>query len=119
MHKIAVLPCDGIGPEVVAEGLKVLEIAAKKYGVEYETVNYDIGGDRYLKTGEIVPDSVMTELREMDAIYLGAVGHPDVAPGILEKGILLKLRFELDQYVNLRPIKLYPGVATPHSGSVP
>ncbi len=113
MHKIAVLPCDGIGPEVVAEGLKVLEIAAAKYGVEYETVNYDIGGDRYLKTGEIVPDSVMAELAELDAIYLGAVGHPDVAPGILEKGILLKLRFELDQYVNLRPIKLYPGVATP------
>ncbi len=113
MHKIAVLPCDGIGPEVVAEGLKVLEIAAKKYGVEYETVNYDIGGERYMKTGEVLPDSVLTELSEMDAIYLGAVGHDEVAPGILEKGLLLRLRFELDQYVNLRPIKLYPGVATP------
>ena len=91
MYKIAVLPCDGTGPEVVVEGLKVLEVAAAKYGVEYETVEYDIGGDRYLETGEIVPDSVMAELAEMDAIYLGAVGHDGVAPGILEKGILLKI----------------------------
>ncbi len=113
MHKIAVLPCDGIGPEVVEEGLKVLDVAASKYGVEYETVNYDIGGDRFLKTGEILPDSVLAELGAADAIYLGAVGHDEVAPGILEKGILLKLRFELDQYINLRPIKLYPGVETP------
>ncbi len=113
MYKIAVLPCDGVGPEVVAEGLKVLNTAAKLHGVEYETVHYDVGGDRFLRTGEILPDSVLDELREMDAIYLGAVGHPDVAPGILEKGILLRLRFELDQYINLRPVKLYPGVETP------
>ncbi len=113
MHRIAVLPCDGIGPEVVAEGLKVLEAAAEIYDVDYETVDYDIGGDRFLETGEVLPASVLDELREVDAIYLGAVGHPDVAPGILEKGILLKLRFELDQYINLRPIKLYPGVETP------
>ncbi|MGM0491559.1 MAG: 3-isopropylmalate dehydrogenase [Armatimonadota bacterium] len=113
MHQIALLPCDGIGPEVVAEGLKVLEVAADIYDVEYETVEYDIGGERFKKTGEVLPDSVLNEMREMDAIYLGAVGHPDVAPGILEKGLLLRLRFELDQYINLRPVKLYPGVETP------
>ncbi|NLO08212.1 MAG: 3-isopropylmalate dehydrogenase [candidate division WS1 bacterium] len=113
MHRIAVLPCDGIGPEVVAEGFKVLRVAADRYGVEYETVDYDLGGDRYLKTGEILPDSVLDEFRGMDAIYLGSVGHPDVQAGVLEKGLLLRLRFELDQYINLRPIKLYPGVETP------
>ena len=119
MHRIAVLPCDGIGPEVVDEGLKVLETAADIYGVEYETVEYDIGGERFLETGEVLPKSVLAELREVDAIYLGAVGHPDVAPGILEKGILLKLRFELDQYINLRPVKLYPGVTSPVAGLTP
>ncbi len=113
MYKIAVLPCDGIGPEVVAEGLKVLNAVAQKYKIKYETVTYDVGGERYLKTGETLPDSVLEELRQMDAIYLGAVGHPEVPPGILEHGILLKIRFELDQYVNLRPVKLYPGVETP------
>lgn len=113
MYKIAVLPCDGVGPEVVREGLKVLAVAAEKYDVEYETVEYDIGGDRYLRTGEVLPDSVREELGQCDALYLGAVGHPEVPPGVLEKGILLKLRFSFDQYVNLRPIKLYPGVATP------
>jgi len=119
MHKIAVLPCDGIGPEVVAEGLKVLAVAAEKHGVRYETVEYDLGGDRYLRTGEIIPDAVLDELRQLDAIYLGAVGHPDVPAGILEKGLLLRLRFELDQYINLRPIKLYPGVETPLAGKGP
>jgi len=113
MHKIAVLPCDGVGPEVVAEGLKVLEAACGSHAVEYETVEYDLGGDRYLRTGELLPASVMDELRQVDAIYLGAVGHDGVPPGILEKGILLALRFGLDQYINLRPIKLYPGVQTP------
>ncbi len=113
MYKIAVLPCDGIGPEVMREGLKVLAVAAEKYDVKYETVDYPIGGDRYLKTGEIITDSEMDELAQMDTIYLGSVGHPDVHPGILEKGILLRLRFDFDQYVNLRPIKLYPGVETP------
>jgi len=113
MHRIAVLPCDGVGPEVVREGLKVLDVAAAKHGVKYETVTYDIGGDRYLKTGEVLPDRVKSELAGMDAIYLGAVGHPDVKPGILEHGLLLRLRFEFDLYVNLRPIKLYPGVETP------
>jgi len=113
MYKIAVLPCDGVGPEVVAEGLKVLAVACDKHDVQYETVEYDVGGDRYLRTGEVLPDSVMEELRQTDAIYLGAVGHDGVPPGILEKGILLALRFGLDQYINLRPVKLYPGVDTP------
>ena len=119
MYKIAVLPCDGVGPEVVAEGLKVMAATAEAYEVDYELVEYDIGGERYLRTGEVLPDSVMEELGQCDAIYLGAVGHDEVPPGILEQGILLKLRFGFDQYVNLRPIKLYPGVATPLKGKGP
>jgi 3-isopropylmalate dehydrogenase len=113
MYRIAVIPGDGTGPEVVREGLKVLAAAASKTGVAYELAHYDLGGERYLRTGEILPDSVLEELRGFDAIYLGAIGHPDVAPGILEKGLLLRLRFELDQYINLRPVKLYPGVDCP------
>ncbi|TEU01628.1 MAG: 3-isopropylmalate dehydrogenase [Dehalococcoidia bacterium] len=113
MHRIAIIPGDGIGPEVVREGLKVLEAAAAATGLRYQTETYDLGGERYLKTGEVLPDSVLEELRGFDAIYLGAVGHPEVAPGILEKGLLLRLRFELDQYINLRPVKLYPGVDCP------
>lgn len=112
-YRIAVLPGDGTGPEVVREGLKVLAAASAKTGVKYELTEYDLGGERYLRTGEILPDSVLEELRGYDAIYLGAIGHPDVAPGILEKGLLLRLRFELDQYINLRPVKLYPGVDCP------
>ena len=113
MYRIAVIPGDGTGPEVVREGLKVLEAVAAADEFRYETEVYDLGGDRYLRTGETLPDSVLEELRGFDAIYLGAIGHPDVAPGILEPGILLRLRFELDQYVNLRPVKLYPGVDCP------
>ena len=113
MHKIAVIGGDGTGPEVVAEGLKVLEVASRKAGFTYETVDYDFGGDRYLRTGEVLPESAIEEMKNYDAIYLGAIGHPDVKPGILEKGILLTLRFGLDQYINLRPVKLYPGVETP------
>ena len=113
MHKIAVIPGDGTGPEVVAEGLKVLEAVSRIEAFKYETVHYDFGGERYLKTGEVLPDGALDELRTFDAIYLGAVGHPDVAPGILEKGLLLRLRFELEQYINLRPVKLYPGVDCP------
>ncbi len=113
MHRIAVLPGDGTGPEVVREGLKVLAAVAPKTGVKYELTAFDLGGERYLRTGEILPDSALEELRGYDAIYLGAIGHPDVAPGILEKGLLLRLRFELDQYINLRPVKLYPGVDCP------
>lgn len=112
-YKIAVIPGDGIGPEVVKEGLKVLQKVAELQKIKYEIIEYDFGGEKYLKTGEILPDSALNEFRQMDAIYLGAIGHPDVAPGILEKGILLKIRFGLDQYINLRPIKLYDGVVTP------
>ena len=112
-YKIAVIPGDGIGPEVTREALKVLRTVSEKAGFEYQTVEYDFGAERYLKTGETLPDSALNELKEMDAIFLGAVGDPRVEPGILEKGILLKLRFGLDQYINLRPVKLYPGVWTP------
>jgi 3-isopropylmalate dehydrogenase len=112
-YKIAVIPGDGTGPEVVREGLKVLEAAAAKTGVKYELTQYDLGGERYLRTGEILPDSVLAELRGYDAIFLGAIGHPDVAPGILEKGLLLRMRFDLDQYINLRPVTLYEGVECP------
>jgi 3-isopropylmalate dehydrogenase len=112
-YKIGVVGGDGTGPEVVKEGLKVLNALSQKYGFKYKTVDYDLGGERYLKTKELVPDSVLKELGGMDAIYLGAIGHPDVKPGILEQGILLKLRFHFDQYINLRPVKLYPGVWTP------
>jgi 3-isopropylmalate dehydrogenase len=112
-HRIAVIPGDGTGPEVVAEGLKVLNAIAGPAGLKFDFVHYDLGGERYLKTGEVLPDSVLNELRGFKAIYLGAIGHPDVKPGVLEKGILLRIRFELDQYVNLRPVILYPGVDTP------
>ena len=104
MYKIAVIPGDGTGPEVVAEALKVLESAARACGFQYETADFDFGGDRYLATKEILPDSAVGDLAEFDAILLGAIGHPGVAPGILEKGILLRLRFELDLYINLRPV---------------
>ena len=113
MYKIAVLGGDGTGPEVVREGLKVLEAVAGKKGIKYELTNYDLGGERYKKAGELVPDSVLEEIKLCDVIYLGAIGHPDVKPGILEKGILLKMRFDLDLYINLRPVKLFPGVETP------
>ncbi len=112
-YNIAVLGGDGTSPEVIREGIKVLEAAAKKHSIKLEWVHYDLGGERYKRTSEILPDSVISELRKLDAIYLGAIGHPDVKPGILEKGLLLRLRFELDQYINLRPVKLYPNVDTP------
>ncbi|MGA1839160.1 MAG: 3-isopropylmalate dehydrogenase [bacterium] len=119
MYNIAVIPGDGIGPEVINEGLKALRTASEIAGFQFKAHHYDFGGDRYLKTGEIIPDSAMTELKDMDAIYLGAVGHPGVQAGILEKGLLLRLRFELDLYINLRPIKLYPGVWTPLKDKCP
>ena len=112
-YKIAVLPGDGTGPEVVREGLKCLNAAGRRFGFSIEPTEFDFGGDRYLRTGEILPTSAVQDLRGFDSIFLGAIGHPDVKPGILEKGILLQLRFELDQYINLRPVKLYPGVETP------
>ena len=112
-HEIAVIPGDGTGPEVIREGLKVVRAAAERFGFEITTREYDFGGERYLKTGETLPDGAVDELRGFKVVYLGAIGHPGVKPGILEKGILLRLRFELDQYINLRPIRLYPGVETP------
>src|SRR5574340_1064921 len=112
-YNIAVIPGDGTGPEVIAEGVKVLNAAEEKFGFKLNLTYYDFGGDRYLKTGEVLPENAVSELKKHNAIYLGAIGHPDVKPGVLEKGILLRLRFELDQYINLRPVKLYPGVDTP------
>jgi len=112
-YNIAVIGGDGTGPEVTREALKVAEAAAAKFGFNLSWQPYDIGGDRYLKTGEVLPDSVVAELRKFKAIFLGAVGHPQVKPGILEKGILLRLRFELEQYINLRPVKLYRAVDCP------
>jgi 3-isopropylmalate dehydrogenase len=112
-YKIAVIPGDGTGPEVTAEAVKVLKVAAEKFAFKVNLTEFDFGGERYMRTGETLPDSGVEELRKFDSILLGAIGHPDVAPGILEKGILLKARFELDQYINLRPVKLYPGVETP------
>ena len=106
-YRVAVIPGDGTGTEVVNEGLKVLEATGKKFGFEYETKTFDFGGERYLKTGKTLDKEDIEELRQYSAIYLGAIGHPDVKPGILETGILLNLRFSLDQYINLRPIKLY------------
>ncbi len=117
--KIAVIPGDGTGPEVTNEALKVLKAVSEQDGFQYELTDYDFGGDRYLQTGEILPEGAVDELKEKDAIYLGAIGHPDVQPGILEKGLLLSLRFALDQYVNLRPVTLYPGVETPLAGKGP
>ena len=112
-YQIGVIGGDGTGPEVVKEGLKVLAAVSEKTGFDVDLVPFDLGGERYLRTAETVPDTVIDELKGMSAIYLGAIGHPDVKPGILEKGILLRLRFELDQYINLRPVKLFPGVWTP------
>jgi 3-isopropylmalate dehydrogenase len=112
-YNIAVIPGDGTGPEVVKEGIKVMDTAAAKFGFKLNYQYFDFGGDRYLRTGETLPDSAIGEFKKFDSIFLGAIGHPDVKPGILEVGILLKSRFALDQYINLRPVKLYPGVETP------
>jgi 3-isopropylmalate dehydrogenase len=109
-YRISVLPGDGTGPEVVREGLKVLDAVSNGFSVE--RAEYDLGGERFMRTGDVLPDATLDELRTMDAIYLGAVGHPDVPPGTLERGLLLRLRFELDQYVNLRPVRRYEGVET-------
>jgi 3-isopropylmalate dehydrogenase len=118
-YRIGVIPGDGTGPEVVEQGLKVLEAVAERAGIVWDFTHYDFGGGRYMRTGETLPDSAIEEFRRLDAIYLGAIGHPDVKPGVLEKGILLTMRFSLDQYVNLRPVKLYPGVETPLRGKGP
>ena len=109
-HRIGVIPGDGTGPEVVREGLKVLEAVRKGFEVELE--EFDLGADRYLRTGEVLPDEELERLKRMDAIFLGAIGDPRVRPGVLERDLLLRIRFELDQYVNLRPVVRYPGVTT-------
>lgn len=118
-YDIAVIGGDGTGPEVVREARKVLDVAASKFNFKLNYQDYDLGGDRYLKTGEPCPDSVVEELGKFPAILLGAIGHPDVKPGILEKGILLKLRFALEQYINLRPVKLYDERFCPVKGKKP
>ncbi len=112
-YNIAVIPGDGTGPEVVAEGVKALEGISRKGGPRFRFTSYDLGGESYLKTGELLSDAILSELKEMDAMYVGAIGHPDVRPGILERGILLRLRFELDLYINLRPVVLFAGAYTP------
>jgi len=112
-HKIAVIPGDGTGPEVMREGVKVLKTACEKEKIKIDLDFFDYGGTRYLKSGELITEKDIEILKKYDAIYLGAIGHPDVKPGILEKGVLLRLRFDLDQYINLRPVKLFEGVETP------
>jgi len=113
MYNIALIPGDGIGPEIISEGKKVIETASFRYGLEINWIEFPFGAEHYLKTGELLPDSSLKEIEDMDAIYLGAVGDPRVKPGILEKEILLKARFYFDQYINLRPIRLYKGVPCP------
>jgi 3-isopropylmalate dehydrogenase len=106
-YNVAVIGGDGTGPEVVREAIKVLDAVAPKFGFKLNYTHFDFGGERYLRTKEVLPDSAVSDLRKFPVVLLGAIGHPDVKPGILEKGILLRLRFELEQYINLRPVKLY------------
>ena len=113
MYNIALIPGDGIGPEIIREGKKVIEAASSQYGLRINWTEYPFGTEHYLKTGELLPDRALKEIGDMDAIYFGAVGDPRVKPGILEKEILLKARFYFDQYINLRPIRLYKGVPCP------
>ncbi len=117
--RLAVIPGDGTGPEVTAEALKVLRAISELESFTFEMEELPYGGEYYLRTGEVLPEGAIDHLRNFDAIFLGAVGHPDVPPGTLEKGLLLEIRFQLDQYINLRPVKLYPGVETPLAGKQP
>ena len=118
-YDIAVIGGDGTGPEVVRESIKVLDAAGAKFGFKLNYTDFDFGGDRYIRTNEALPDSAADDLRKFPAILLGAIGHPDVKPGILEKGILLRLRFELEQYINLRPVRLYDERFCPLKGKKP
>ncbi len=118
-HRLAIIGGDGIGPEVVGQGLRVLDAVQDRHGFDTERTDYDLGGRRYLETGEVLSDDTVAALDDADAIYLGAIGTPDVPPGVLERGMLLKLRFTFDQYVNHRPVKLYPGVTSPIAGLTP
>ena len=113
MYNIALIPGDGIGPEIIREGKKVIEAASKVFAIDINWIEYPFGAEHYLKTGELLPESALKEIEDMDAIYFGAIGDPRVKPGILEKEILLKARFYFDQYINLRPIRLYKGVPCP------
>lgn len=117
--RVAVIGGDGTGPEVAAEGVKVLKAVGRLEGIDFTFEHFDYGGDRYLATGEALPEGAFDELAKFDSILLGAVGHPKVAPGILERGLLLEMRFHFDQYINLRPVKLFPGVETPLAGKGP
>ena len=119
MHKIAVIGGDGTGPEVIEEGLKALKAINQQHSIECEFIPMDINGTRYMATGDVLTDNDMAQLKSCDAIYLGAIGHPGVPPGILERGILLKLRFDLDQFINYRPVKLYPNVHSPIKNATP
>ncbi|HDG98599.1 MAG TPA: 3-isopropylmalate dehydrogenase [Desulfobacterales bacterium] len=112
-YKIAVIPGDGTGPEVIEEAVRVLEAVGKLHNISFDFLYYDLGGERYLQSGDLVSDNIIEELKQAHSILLGAIGHPEVKPGILEQGILLRLRFALDLYVNLRPVILLPGVDTP------
>lgn len=118
-YRFAVIGGDGVGPEVTEQALHALDAAAQRFDIAFETTDYDLGGRRFLATGEVLPPSVEDELAAHDAILLGAVGTPEVPPGVLERGLLLKLRFDFDLYVNLRPIRLYPGVPSPIAGLKP
>ena len=122
-YRIAIIPGDGTGPEMIGEGLKVLDAVEQRFGLRTDRVVHDVGTGRYARDGEVLPDAVLDELKTVDAIYKGPVGSrfpgDDVPPGILERGLILKIRFELDQYINLRPVRLYPGVPTPILGKEP
>lgn len=118
-YDIGLIPGDGIGPEVVAQADKALAAAGDVYGFSFNRTEYPLGGDHYLETGQLLTETTLSELKDQQAILLGAIGHPGVKPGILEKGILLNMRFQLDLYINLRPIKLYRGVETPLAGKKP
>jgi 3-isopropylmalate dehydrogenase len=118
-HHIAVAPGDGTGPEVIAEAVKVLHVAADVFDFGIETTEYDLGGERYLRTGETLTGTDLEGFKQCDSILFGAVGHPDVPPGVLEQDIIIRIRRELDQYINLRPIKLHPGVSSPLSDVTP
>ena len=118
-YNISLLPGDGTGPEVVNEAVKVLSKTSSYYDTQFSFSHNDLGGDRYLNTGDLVTDNDIKQFQDSDAVLLGAIGHPDVKPGILEQGILLKLRKEFDQYINLRPVILYPGVETPLANKEP
>ncbi|HEX6220707.1 MAG TPA: isocitrate/isopropylmalate family dehydrogenase, partial [Acidimicrobiia bacterium] len=118
-YRVAVVGGDGTGPEVVAEAIKVLRAASERFDYDLDLNPIELGGERYLRTGETLPGDVLGAMRESDAILFGAVGHPEVEPGILEQDILLRMRRELGQYINLRPVKLHPGVRSPIADVAP